>query len=88
MHQRVVDLAIMLRVSFRQHFLLSLVVLDQNDVTCHVLGHFLALLGGARFHTYDIIYSQVLIRTRLQGMRIRPLSKAGRCSSFFAIHFV
>lgn len=88
MHQGVVDLAVMLGMSFRQHFLLVLIVLDQNDVAGHVLIHFLALLIVARLHTHNVGYSQVCIGTRLQRMRIGSLSKARHCITFFAIHFV
>lgn len=88
MHQGVVHLAVMLRMSLRQHFLLILIVLDQNDVTSHILIHFLALLVVAWFHTHDVVDSEVCVGTRLQRMRIGSLSKARHCIPFFAIHFV
>lgn len=74
-HQGVVDLPIMLRVSLWQHFLLIFAVLDQNDVTSHVLIHFLALLVVSRLHRHDGIHSQACVR-RLQGMRVGSLSEA------------
>ena len=65
MNQGVVHLAVVLNMPFRQHFLLVLIVLDQNDVAGHILIHFLALLVIARLHAHDICYSQICVRTRL-----------------------
>ena len=88
MHQGVVHLAVMLRMSLRQHFLLVLSVLDQNDVAGHILIQFLALLTVGGLHAHNVIYSQVRVGTWLQRMRIGSLTKARHCVSFFAIHFV